>query len=188
MRREQFREDGWIRSGRRVGHADDLHAMGAQQGLEIEVAGIVHHDRVAGLQQVAADQVDRLRARGGEEDLVCPGFDPLACELAHQKPAQRERATGVAVVREDRVVGLREAADCAANGGIRHPVGRQPAASRLEHFGVGIERLARHPERINGAVAPRLDLGQRKRRRGAGDVEAGAPAGTGSRLRAASRS
>lgn len=73
--------------------------MGAQEGLEVEVAGIVHQHRVAGAQQEAADQVDGLRAGRGEEDLIRTDSDPLRRELANEDTAQAQGAARAAVVR-----------------------------------------------------------------------------------------
>ena len=46
----------------RIGDTDDLRAMRAQQGMKIEIAGIIYQHGVAGLEQEAAQQVDRLGA------------------------------------------------------------------------------------------------------------------------------
>ena len=42
----------------------------AQQRLEVEVAGIVDQDRVAGFEQKAADEIERVRAAVGQQDLL----------------------------------------------------------------------------------------------------------------------
>lgn len=62
MRRERRVEAGDVRPARRVGHADDLRPVRAQQRPEVKVAGVVDQNRVAGIEQEAAEQVDRLRA------------------------------------------------------------------------------------------------------------------------------
>ena len=62
MGRQRVRKQRYVRSGRRVRHADDLDAMRPQQRPEVEIARIVQKHRVAGLQQETADEVDRLRA------------------------------------------------------------------------------------------------------------------------------
>ena len=61
---ERLSEELDVRPGRRVGNADDLCAVGAKQGLEIEVARVVDEHRVAGLEQETAQEVHCL----------CPGF------------------------------------------------------------------------------------------------------------------
>ncbi len=50
--------------------------------------------------------------------------------------------------------------------------GRQPAAARLQHLVAGVQRLARHPERIDGAIETRTNLRQRERGERAGDEKA----------------
>ena len=82
---ERLLERVEIGPGRRVGHADDLDLMGAQQGLEIEIAGIVHQHGVAGLEQEAADEVDRLRAGIRQHDLVGRGLDALLGHAPRQE-------------------------------------------------------------------------------------------------------
>ncbi len=91
MHCQHLGESRGVGSGWRVRNAHELRPMGAQQGLEVEVAGIVHQHRVAGLQQIAADQVDCLRARRGEEDLVRTGIDAFRRKLAGKQPAQGKR-------------------------------------------------------------------------------------------------
>ena len=54
----------------RVGHADNASPMGPQKRMEIEIAGVVHQHGVAGLQQKPAEQIQRLRTRIGEDDLL----------------------------------------------------------------------------------------------------------------------
>ncbi len=142
--------------------------MGTQQRTEIEIAGIVDQHGVARPQQEAADQVDRLRPGGGEQQLLRWDLEPFVGEPRHQHAAQGQRAARCAVIGEHRVVGPRQAAERAPQRIGRHPVGRQPAAARLHRAAAGIERLPRHPERIDGAVALRLVLGERERRQRGG--------------------
>src|SRR5215211_5820223 len=53
-----------------IGNPDDLDLMRSQQGLEIEVAGIVNQYGVAWAQEKATYQVDRLCPRVREDELV----------------------------------------------------------------------------------------------------------------------
>ena len=63
LRRYSGLERRRVRSGGRIGDPDDLDLMRAQKRLKVEVAWIVDQNRIAGPQQEAADQVDRLRPR-----------------------------------------------------------------------------------------------------------------------------
>ena len=70
MRRQHLSEFFEIRPRGRIGHAHHLSPVGAQQGMEIEIAGIVDHDRIAGFEQEATEKVDRLRSRFRQDDLI----------------------------------------------------------------------------------------------------------------------
>jgi hypothetical protein len=158
--------------------------VGAQQRLEVEVARVVDQHGIARPQQQAADQVDCLRARAGEHELVGGRRDALVGETGEEQAAQRRRAARAAVVRQEGVAGATEGPQALAQGGVRHPVGGQPAATGLEHGSIGVERLSRYPERIDAALARRSRLGERARRQvRPGDVEAGAAPGADDALR-----
>jgi hypothetical protein len=64
--------------------------MRAEQRTKVEIAGIVDQDGVARTQQQATYQVDRLRARIRQHDLVGRRRDALFCEPAEQQAAQGE--------------------------------------------------------------------------------------------------
>ncbi len=158
----------------RVGDADDPDLMRAQQSPKIEVAGVIHQHRVAGLQQQAADQVDGLGARSRQHELVGRDVHTLFGKAPEQQSAQDRRAARAAVVGEHRILGARKFPQGAAQSGSRHPIGRQPAATGLQDGWIGVERLPRYPERIDGLIAPRLCVRKRHRRQaGASDIEAG---------------
>ncbi|MNF16499.1 hypothetical protein D3C80_2195400 [compost metagenome] len=61
--------------------------MGAQQSMEIEIAGVVDHDRIAWLNQEAAEQIDRLRPGFRQDDLVGRCLDAVLAETPRQKLA-----------------------------------------------------------------------------------------------------
>ena len=174
MRRKRRVKECHIRSDGRVGHADDLDLMRAQQRLKVEIAGVVNEYRIARAQQEAADQIDGLRSRIGEQDLVGTCRDPFICEMAREEPAQGRRAARAAVIRQHGIVGTGESADCTANRSVRHPVGGKPPASGLQHLGARVERLPRHPEGVDRPVESRLDFRQSERLRDTAGVEAGA--------------
>ena len=68
--RQQFGHRLHIRPLLGIGNGDQLHAMCAQQRLEVEVSRIVNQYRVAWLQPKAANQVDGLCAGVGQNDLA----------------------------------------------------------------------------------------------------------------------
>jgi hypothetical protein len=145
-----------------------------QQGLEVEVAGVVDQHRVAGLEQETADQVDRLGAGRGQQQLLGTDIEAVARTAPGQQLAQAQQASRMAVVGQDGVVGARQAAHRAAQDRAGHPVRRQPAAAGFQRLGSGVQRLPRNPERIDRAVR----LGPQVVDGGGGDagrhVEAGA--------------
>ena len=147
--------------------------MGAQQRMEIEVAGVVDQHRVAGLEQEAAQQVDRLRAGFGQHDLVRRRLDAALTPCAAPAADAGRQAERRAVVGQRRTVGPRQRSQRPAHAVFRHPGRRQPAATGLQNGIAGLERLPRDPERIDRPVELRSDFRQRQRRRLAGDVEPG---------------
>ena len=157
---ERLREPLRIGPARREGHAHQLHPVRAQQGLEVEIAGIVHQHRVAGLQQEAAHQFQRLGAGGGEQHLVGAGLDALPRAVAHQHLAQGQRAAAAAIVRQQRVRRLGKAPQGPPDGVLRHPVGGQPAAAGAHRVRSRIEGLPGDPERIHRPVRARRHLRQ----------------------------
>ncbi len=141
-----------VRPDRRVGHADDPGAVGAQQGLEIEVAGIVDQHDIAGLNQQPAQQVHRLRPGLGQHDLVRRGLDAALGHAAGNELAQRRQAQWGAVVGQ--APGRRRARACAAPSLCRPPAAMMVEAIRNRASG-------RHRRLPAIAATPRTD-----RRRG----------------------
>jgi len=162
-----------VRARGRVGDADDLDLMRAQQGAKVEVAGIVHHHRIAGPQQIAARQIDGMGAGGGQQHLILAELQPLGRQTTQQDAAQRPRAEHAAIVGQEGVVRPRDGAQGLAQRLGRHPVRRQPAAAGLEGLRRRLQRLARHPEGVDGAVVQAgIDCKTERRQGGARDVEA----------------
>ena len=162
-----------IGSRGRKGNAHDPGAMSAQHGEEIEIAGIIDEYGIAGFDEEAAQEIDRLGPRVGEQDLVGRGIDALIEEAARQKLPQGGEAQRLTVIGQIGIVlAPAQAAQPTAQRLLRHPGCRQPTAARLQHFLACLERLARDPERVDGAVEPGADLGQSERRHVARDVEA----------------
>ena len=128
---ERLGEQVDVGAGRGVGDADDLCAMGAQQGVKIEVTGIVDQHRVPGFDEEAADQIDRLRARFREDHLVGRDLDVMPAHSPRQKLAQRQKAERRPVVGECDVIGAGEGAERAPQSFLRHPGRGKPATAGL---------------------------------------------------------
>jgi hypothetical protein len=145
----------------------------------LKIAWVIDQHRVAGPQQEAADQVDRLRTRNRQHELVGRSLDALFGKPREQQPAQNWRASRSAIVGEHSILGPRECPQSAAKSGVRHPVRRQPAAAGLHHRRICIERLSRNPERIDRPVAPRLGFPKHHcRQTRARNIETGAAPGS----------
>jgi hypothetical protein len=134
---------GGVRVGAvgRVRHAHQLHPMQPQQAEQVVVAGIFHEHRIAGLEQVAHHQVQRLAGTGGDQHLRQFGGD---AQLAH---AQQHLAAqfrmphrrgvvdhAVDLVARDRADRLRQPLNVAP--GFRHK-----AAGQLERAAGVVELL-----------------------------------------------
>ena len=101
------------------------------------------------------------------EDLVRAGLDALIGEPARQQLPQWGEAVRALVIGEiRRLLATGQTAQSAAQCFIRHPRSRQPAAARLQHPVARLERLARDPKRVDGAVEARADLGEGEWRHG----------------------
>ena len=62
--------------------------MRPEQRPEVEVAGVVNQHRLAGSEQEAADQINRLRAGGRQQELFGCRPNALLREPAEQQSAQ----------------------------------------------------------------------------------------------------
>ena len=103
---------------------------------------------------------------------------PCSRHAPRQKLAQRWQPERRAVVGKRDIVGTRHSAQRPAESCLRHPGSRQPAAAGFQHIVAGVQRLSRDPQRIDGAIEPGADLGQRQRRQRSGGIKARAGPGT----------
>ena len=127
-------------------------AVRAQIGVEVEIAGIVDQHGIARLDQVAQRQVDRLRAAVGQQDAGRRRIDLQLREPRLQRLAQRQVAERMAVFQQ---LGMRRLRD-ARRARRKSASGSQLSGSQpqpgLSARSSGLERLARDPDRIDGAV------------------------------------
>ncbi len=124
LRREGRLEGGNVGPRRRVGNADHLGPVRAQQRMEIEIAGIVDQHRVARAKQETADQVDGLRPGRCQQQLIGRHLDAFFGKTPHQDATKRQRATRDAIVREHGHLGSCQRAEGPTQRIGRHPVGR----------------------------------------------------------------
>ena len=74
-----------VRAMRRLRNTHDVGPVSAQHCQEVEVAGVVHQHGVPGLNQEATHQVDRMRTRVSQHDLVGAGLDTSIDQSARQQ-------------------------------------------------------------------------------------------------------
>ena len=125
-------------------HRQHAHAQRGQPRELDRPAGLLHQHRVAGAQQGAADDVQRLRGTHGGDDLRRVGVDALAGQPRGQHAAQAGVALRLAIAHGG-VEQLRRRADLAHGGG--HEVGAQPVGRQHAHAGLrarvgGVEHAA----------------------------------------------
>lgn len=167
----EAREVGAVR---RVRDADDPRTMRAQQRLEVEVARVVEHDGVAGLQQQPAHQIERMRAAVGQHDLRGLRMDAVLREAPRELLAQCGQPEWRRIVGQCVGFVARYGAQRAAQALVGQPRRWQPAAAGFHRAGRRFKRLARQPQRIELAIEAGPEFGERERRRMARHVEAGA--------------
>ncbi|MNI48518.1 hypothetical protein D3C73_1030850 [compost metagenome] len=128
-----------VRPSVRVRYADGLHLMGLQHRVVVEIARVVDQHAVAGLQQEAADQVDRMRPRFGQQQLLHRRFDAQRGRASLQRLPQCRQAEWPRVVDQVCGVGAGHAAQATAQAIVVQPVTGHPAAAGLEVAGRGFQ-------------------------------------------------
>ncbi|MNS96568.1 hypothetical protein D3C72_1308750 [compost metagenome] len=136
--------------------------MRPQEGVEIEITGVIDNNRIPRLQQETAQKIDRLRAGVGEHDLAGARLHPVFGQPARQKLAQRQQSHRAAIIRQQGGVGAGEPAHGSPQCLLRHPRYGKPAATGFGENGTFIQRLPRNPQGIHRPVELRLDIGERE--------------------------
>ena len=162
-----------VRTRGGVGGADDSRAVRPQEGVEVEIAGVVDQHRVAGLEQEPADEVDRLRAGFREDDLIGRSFDAALGQAPGYELAERRQAERGTVVAQVAAAGTRERAKRPPQAVLREPGRRKPSAARPQAAVAGFQRLPRHPQGIDRPVELRAGRREGERRRLIGNIETG---------------
>ena len=124
-----------FRAGRGHRDRDDFRAARLQEREEVEIAGVVDHDRVARAEQEPADEIERLRAGIGHDHLV--GIDQHGAfgQANGEKAAQRGVAQRLVVLAPPERVVARGLAQGALDAEIEHPGVGQPAGAGAEEIG-----------------------------------------------------
>ena len=106
------------------------------------------------MEMAASAQLRNMASLGGNvlQRTRCPYFRDPSFAACNKRVPGSGCAALTGVNRKHAILGPREVAHGAAQGGLRHPVGREPPATGPEHLGPGVERLARDPQGIDGAV------------------------------------
>ena len=81
-------------------HAHDVRLAGRERERGAEIARLLHHDGVAGVDEQARDQIDRLLRAVHHHDASGVAVDAPRDERACDRLAQRAMAAGVALVGE----------------------------------------------------------------------------------------
>jgi hypothetical protein len=82
--------------------------MRPQQGVEIEIAGIIDQHRVARFDQQPAEQVDRLDAGFGQDDVFRRGLDAAIGHAPGDQLTQRRQAERRSIGEQHRGLGAGE--------------------------------------------------------------------------------
>ncbi len=83
-------EDGDVRSVGIARHRQHLDALQAQIAEHVVVAGIVYQRRIAGLEQIADDEFERLAGALRQQDLARMGGDAEPGQHQRKMLAQRQ--------------------------------------------------------------------------------------------------
>ena len=168
---EQALELGDVGSVGRHRDGDALSAIGAQERMEIEVAGIVDDHRVVWTEEKATDKIERLRAGIGDDNLIgIRQHGSLGEADGEQLPQRRVAERLVILAPALRIVARREA-QRPLDAEIEHPGIGQPTCARTEEIGRTDHSVPIDPRRVDRGLRRWVGGGERKRSDGAGDEE-----------------
>ena len=153
-------------------NAQQGHAVKAQVAEQVPVAGVVHQHAVAGLQKVAADDVEGLVDAIGEDDLAGRGADADFGQAHLQLGAQRCVALGRAVAHRAHVGASRQGPQRAQHAGFVEPAGGQAAGADEDARRVVRGHFAHQPGGVDGPLDGFARFRGARRQRPAGHVEA----------------
>ena len=96
-------------------------AIGAQERVEIEVAGVVDDDGVVGTEEKAADEIERLRAGIRHDNLIEIGQHGALSQAHREQPPQRGIAERLVILAPAFRIFARGQAQRPLNPEIEHP-------------------------------------------------------------------
>ena len=110
-----------VRPIRIARHRQHLNALQPQVSEHVVIAGIVHQRRVAGLEQIADDELEALTGTMRQQDLAGLCGDTEFGEQQHQVLAQRQIAERVAVFEQIGAVLARQQVEALPDAGLVEP-------------------------------------------------------------------
>ena len=135
-------------------HRQDLHAQRPQARKLHSPAGFFHHHTVAGLQQRAADDVQRVRGPHGGDDLLGRHREVEGAQLVRQRAAQADVALGFAILQGPvgQRLGTRELAHGSRQERRHQPVRREHAHAGLRLHGSSAALPGSHQRLVEHAA------------------------------------
>ena len=140
------------------GHRDGdaLSAIGAQERMEIEIAGIVDDHRVVRTEEKAADKIERLRAGIRHDNLIRIRQHGALGEAHGEQPPQRRIAERLVILAPAFRILARGEAQRPLDAEIEHPGIGQPACARTEEIGRTDHSVPIDPRRVDGGLRRRV--------------------------------
>ncbi len=171
-----------IRPVRMARDADDARAGQLEFAVQHVVARFIDQHAIAGADEIANHDIERLVGPVGQHDLAGGGLDAMLCQLLHQVLAQRQVTEAAAVAEQRTHAGAHHLLVEFVQPHIVQPFHRREAIAQTQMAGVVLQLLAHEPDHVHGAAQAALLFFLRARRRGA-DEEAGAAPGLDHALR-----
>ncbi|MCY1237731.1 hypothetical protein D9M72_504400 [compost metagenome] len=143
-----------IEPRRRARHAHHAQPRQPQDLQEVAVAGRFHQHRIAGTQQRAHHQVQRLRGALRQYHLLRLQRDAVLAQAGGDMLAQRRKAVRMAVARQLRRRHARRGAHGLVQPFLVEPVAGQPAGAGLDGHRVVGEHIRQQPRRVQTRRLP----------------------------------
>ena len=141
----EHRQIGPIRIAR---HGEQLGAIEAKAAEQVVVTRIVDQHGVAGLDEMANDQVERLARALSQDDLRRAGGDSQFREHEHDMLAKGQVAARIAVFDQVRSVLAGERCQPLTDAHFVHPVVGQPWAAREDGSFARFEQSTNEPDQL----------------------------------------
>ena len=132
--------------------------------MKIEITRVVYQHHIARLQEKAANQIDGLRARFGQHNLLGRHFQARAVQASGNQAAQGWQAQRCAVFAQTGRIVARQCAQGAAHAVFKQPLRRQPTTTWTQQLFFCVQSLTRNPQRVNCPLLRAACLHQGQRR------------------------